>query len=142
MFRCLDVLSTSTWKNCATGNPHLQSLAAALPQITLASLAPNRVENYTTFWLRSKDWKRRYYGANTFPVEPFRLALYLVELQQQSISIVPIAVVMYALRWARTIADVPSPTEHQFVVSTWREYKCFLARPVQPKDPIEVSALH
>ena len=54
----------------------------------------------------------------------------------------PIDAVMYALRWTYTIADVPSPTEHQFVVSTWRGCKRLLARPVQPKDPIEVSALH
>ena len=65
-----------------------------------------------------------------------------LSLQQQSKSIAPIDAVMYALRWTHTIADVPSPTEHQFVVSTWRGCKRLLARPVQPKDPIEVSALH
>ena len=75
------------------------------------------------------------------PVEPFRLALYLVELQQSK-SIAPIDAVMYALRWAHTIADVPSPTEHQFVVSTRRGCKRLLARPVQPKASTEVSALH
>ena len=142
MFRCLDALFTSTWKNRKTENPHLQSLAATLPQITVASLAPNTVEKYTTYWLRWNDWERRYYGANTFPVEPFRLALYLVELQQQSKSIAPIDAVMYALRWTHTIAVVPSPAEHQFVVSTWRRCKRLLARPIQPKDPIHVSALH
>ena len=142
MFRCLDLLSMSTWKNRETENPHGQSLAAALPQITLASLAPNTVEKYTTYWLPWKDWELRYYGANTFPVEPFRLALYLVELQQQSKSIAPIDAVIYALRWMHTIADVPSPTEHQFFVSTWHGCKRLLACPIQPTDPIEVSALH
>ena len=65
-----------------------------------------------------------------------------VELQQQSKSIASIDAVMYAFRWAHTIADVPSPTEHQFFVSTWRGCKRLLARPVQPKGQIEVSALH
>ena len=138
-----DALRSEIWSSPnQIQHPHLHFLAQSLPQVVIAAHAPNTVQKYSGYWLRWKRWERRYFGTNDFPVLPFRLALYLVDLRNDAASISAINGVVYAVRWAHEIADLPSPTSSAFVKSTWDGCKRLLARPVRPKDPLEVGVLY
>ena len=72
-------------------------------------------------------------------MKPFELSLYLIELLESANSVAPIEAAVYGIRWAHSLAAIPSPTDHGVVKAAADGCKRLLAKPKNPKDPVPVD---
>ena len=136
-----DVFSSGLWQQNSHlfSNPHLVELARSLPDVLLASRAPSTTDKYRLAWLRWKRWAARFPEITVFQVKPFELSLYLIELSESANSVAPIEAAVYGIRWAHSLAAIPSPTDHGVVKAAVERCKRLLAKPKNPKDPVPVD---
>jgi len=58
---------------------------------------------------------RHWYDGNVFPTNPFYFALYLQHLIEQSLPPSVIDSASYSIKWAHSMAGIPSPTDNHIV---------------------------
>ena len=69
------------------------------------------------------------------------VALYLQHLLNAAKTTSPIDTAVYSIRWGHSLAGLTSPTEHPLVQSTYEGCRRILARPREPKEPVQPHRL-
>ena len=69
------------------------------------------------------------------------VSLYLHHLLDSAKTNSPLDTAVYSIRWEHTLPELPSPTEHPLVQSTYEGCRRILAKPRQPKDPVQPQML-
>ena len=77
------------------------------------------------------------------PLKPFHVALYLQHLIEQSHSPSVIDSAFYGIKWAHSMAGIPSPTDNPIVEATRSASKRLLGTAiVNRKEPVSSSVIH
>ena len=90
---------------------------------------------------QSKPWSKSKIGVAYLPAQPMCVALYLRDLLESAQTSSPIDTAIYSIRWGYSMAGLPSLTDHPIVKSTYEGCKRILAKPRQPKEPIQPHML-
>ena len=123
-----------------TSNVYLSELASSLQDSVLASKAASTIDKYLGGWKRWKSFANQH-NLDVFPVRATYLALYIQHLSRSAGSIAPIDTAIYSIRWAHTLADIPSPTDKFIVKSAVEGFRRKLAKPKSPKEPVSSADL-
>lgn len=80
------------------------------------------------------------FDGNVFPTNPFYFALYLQHLIEQSLSPSVIDSASYCIKWAHSVAGIPSPTDNRIVEAVrCASKRIFGTAIVNRKEPILLS---
>ena len=116
-------------------------MVPCLIDVLLESSAANTAQKYSGGWQRWKLWAGAKLGVPTLPAIPLHLALYLTDLIERALreghSSSVIESASYSIRWGHRLAGMDSPTDHPLVKSVVEGARRKLARPVQPKKPLD-----
>ena len=89
----------------------------------------------------SQLWAGAKLGIPTLPAILLHVALYLTDLIERALreghSSSVIESASYSIRWGHRLAGIDSPTDHPLVKSVVEGARRKLARPVQPKKPLD-----
>ena len=112
-FLFTDVFQTGIWSKLNDINDQgLKDLANGLPGIALQSRGKGTVHNYTSAFIKWRNWAALYPEVSSFPADPMYIALYLTHLANNAKTHAPITMAFYALSWAHKTAGLQDPTEH------------------------------
>ena len=138
----LDEFQVGVWKDCLQiQDPSLLRLASLLPKVVLSAKAQTTTLHYAYAWNRWKTWSKSKIGVAYLPAQPMCVALYLRDLLESAQTSSPIDTAIYSIRWGYSMAGLPSLTDHPIVKSTYEGCKIILAKPRQPKEPIQPHML-
>ena len=139
---CLDEFKIGVWKDVSEiQDPSLVALASTLPRVVLSAKARNTTVRYAYGWNRWKTWCKSKIGVTFLPAPPMFVALYLHHLLTSARKTSPIDTAVYSIRWGHNLAGLTSPTEHPLVQSTYEGWRRILARPREPKEPVQPHML-
>ena len=141
-----DVIQVGVWKEAnKLCDPALSARVPQLLDLVLASNAPSTATKFSYGWNRWSRWAQSKRGVPIMPACPLHVALYLLELTEDSLqknvgcSVIDSA--LYGIRWAHKVAGLESPAQHPTVVAAAEGAKGKLSRPVQPKQPLTLEAV-
>ena len=93
----------------------IQGLAERLKTTILSLKATSTSLLYHRAFRKWKVFATSTFDGNVFPAKPFHVALYLQHLIEQSHSPSVIDSAFYGLKWAHSMAGIPSPTDNPIV---------------------------
>ena len=79
--------------------------------MAMCSRQDNTVRNYLNAFEKWKKWCAQYQEIEHFPAESHYVALYLLEISQNSVSHAPVTLAYYSISWAHRSAGVNDPTK-------------------------------
>ena len=104
------------WREISeTDDEELLRLGDRIQRTVIASRAPNTVTSYLRSLKRWKLFTQQHQSISYFPAQPTHVALYLQHILETNGSYQSVDEAFYALKWAHTIAGVPSPTDNSIV---------------------------
>lgn len=93
-----------------------------------------------------RKWKQfaiSFFDGNAFPAKPYQVALYLQHLIESSHSPSVIDSAFYGIKWAHSMAGIPSPTDNPIVEAVRSASKrIFGTAVVNRKEPISSGVIH
>ena len=137
------IFNTQSWTELHDGirGAHdLESLARQLPDIIQQSRAPSTVNQYSSTFLRWKNWADTQ-SKSALPADPFIISLYLVHLGNTALSPAPISNSLSAISWAHRLSNLADPTKSSIVTNTAEGLKRTLSKLRIKKDPITAELL-
>lgn len=121
----------------------IQGLAERLKTTILSSKATSTSLLYHRAFRKWKEFATSTFDGNVFPAKPFHVALYLQHLIEQSHSPSVIDSAFYGIKWAHSMAGIPSPTDNPIVGAVRAASKRILGTGiVNRKEPISSSVIH
>ena len=139
---CLDEFKIGVWKYVSEiQDPSLVALTSTLPRVVLNAKARNTTVRYAYGWNRWKTWCKSKIGVTYLPAPPMFVALCLHHLLTSARTTSPIDTAVYSIRWGHNLAGLISPTEHPLVQSSYEGCRRILARPREPKEPVQPHML-
>lgn len=116
------------------------ALAESLPDVVLASKAPNTSSKYSAAFARWKTWASSHQLPH-FPASPTHVVLYLRFLMLEAKTAAPIESAINGIAWVHKIAGEQTPTDHSLVKEVVAGAKRLLAHQKVRKEPITVDQL-
>ena len=121
----------------------IQGLAERLKTTILSSKANSTSLLYHRAYRKWKQFAISTFDANVFTANPFHVALYLQHLIEQSHSPSVIDSAFYGIKWAHSLAGIPSPTDNPIVEAVRSASKRIIGTAiVNRKEPISSSVIH
>ena len=140
-----DIFRSGFWnfgQNAPPDGP-IQGLAERLKTTILSSKANSTSLLYHRAYRKWKQFAISTFDGNVFPANPIHVALYLQHLIEQSHSPNVIDSAFYGMKWAHSLAGIPSPTDNPIVEAVRSTSKRILGTAiVNRKDPISSSVIH
>ena len=125
------------------GDGFIQGLTGRLKTTVLSSKAYSTSFQYHRAFRKWKEFAVCKLNENSFPADPFHVALYLQHLIEQSQSSSIIDSAFYGIKWAHDMAGVPSPTDNPVVEAVRSASKRILGTAtVNRKEPISSDLIH
>ncbi|XP_068738599.1 uncharacterized protein [Montipora capricornis] len=140
-----DIFQSGFWDfdQDALPNGPVQGLADRLKTTVLSSKATSTSLLYYRAYRKWKQFAISMFDGNVFPAKPFHVALYLQHLIEQSHSPSVIDSAFYGIKWAHSMAGIPSPTDNPIVEATRSASKRLLGTAiVNRKEPVSSSVIH
>ena len=138
----LDEFRIGVWEDFSKIQvPSLVKLDSSRPRVVLNAKARRTTMCYCYGWNRWKIWSKCKIGVQYLPALPMFVSLYLRHLLDSAKTTSPLDTAVYSIRWGHTLPGLPSPTEHPLVQSTYEGCRRILAKPSQPKDPVQPQML-
>ena len=129
----LIITGNKTFTKKVNENVNLQSLAAEVPHVLLGSHAVNTNKAYKRIFDAWVNWASKM-GVRSLPAEGYFVALFLIEMGQNTGSAANIRGAIPAICWGHRMAGVEHNLETQFIkdiaVGLRRKY----AKPRKPKE--------
>jgi integrase len=123
-------------------NPQLQSLASIIPDVLVQARAPSTNRSYGLAYKRWRLWAQQYPEIVPLPASHLHVLLYLVDIEQSASSFSTVNLAVCAIKWANSLAGLPSPTDHILVQEALQGFRRRLARPTVRKDPFLKVHIH
>ena len=121
----------------------IQGLAERLKTTILSSKANSTSSLYHRAYRKWKEFAISKFDGAVFPAKPFHVALYLQHHIEQSHSPSVIDSAFYGIKWAHSMAGIPSPTDNPIVEAIRAASKRILGTAiVNRKEPISYSVIH
>ena len=121
----------------------IQGLAERLKTTILSSKANSTSSLYHCAYRKWKEFAISTFDGAVFPAKLFHVALYLHHLIEQSHSPSVIDSAFYGIKWAHSMAGIPSPTDNPIVEAVRAASKRILGTAiVNRKEPISSSVIH
>ena len=116
-------------------------MAAHLPEMALSCRQDKTVRNYLSAYNKWKSWCSKYEEVEHLPAKSQYVALYLLEISQNSKTHAPVSLAYYAISWAHRSSGVNDPTKGDLPRMV-KEAACrSLGHGHNKKEPISVSAI-
>ena len=141
------MLQTGIWRDpTALTDPSLTSEIPALLDLVTFQSTLHLTKVYGTGWSRWRNWATSKIGVPVIPAKPLHVALFVSELHKASVAnntgFSTIQSVIYSIKWAHNLAGIEDcPTGHRLVKSSLEGARRILARPVQPKKPLQLDTV-
>ena len=120
-----------------------EGLAERLKTTILSSKANSTSSLYHRAYRKWKEFAISKLDGAVFPAKPFHVALYLQHLIEQSHSPSVIDSAFYGIKWAHSMAGIPSPTDNPVVEAVRAASKRILGTAiVNRKEPISSRVIH
>jgi hypothetical protein len=123
-------------------DPHLQNLASIIPDVLVQARAPSTNRSYGLAYKRWRIWAQQYPEIIPLPANHLNVLLYLVYVEQSASSYSTVNLAVCAIKWAHSMASLPSPTDHILVQESLQGFRRRLARPTVRKDPFLQIHIH
>lgn len=120
----------------------IRGLADRVKTTVLSSKADSTSILYFRAYRKWKDFALSKLNGSVFPASPFHVAIYLQHLLEESHSPSVIDSAFYGIKWAHSMAGIPSPTDNPIVEAVRSASKIiFGAGIVNRKEPISSSLI-
>ena len=93
----------------------LQSLASKIPSVLVQARAPSTNRSYGLAYKCWRLWSQQYPEIVPLPANHLHVVLYLVYVEQSASSYSTVNLAVCAIKWAHSMAGLPSPTDHILV---------------------------
>lgn len=121
----------------------VSGLTDRLKVTVLSSKANSTSLLYHRAYRKWKEFAFSMFNGNVFPANPFHVALYLQHLIEQSQSPSVVDSAFYGIKWAHSMAGIPSPTDNPVVEAVRSASKRILGTGVvNRKEPVSPSLIH
>ena len=140
-----DILRSGFWDFGQDAPPDspIRRLAERLKTTILSSKANSTSLLYHRAYRKWKQFAISTFDRNVFPAKPFHVALYLQHRIEQSHSPSVIDSASYGIKWAHSLAGIPSPTDNPIVEAVRSASKRTLGTAiVNRKEPISSCVIH
>ena len=138
----VDVFSSGIWEHLKeVKDPELKALAKQLPEMALSSRQDKTVRNYLAAFNKWKEWCAKYNEITHLPAKAHYVALYLLEISQNSVTHSPVSLAYYAISWAHRSAGLNDPTKGDLPRMV-KEAACRnLGQGNNKKDPVTINTI-
>ena len=107
----------------------------------MCARAPSTTSKYSACWKKWLLWANSKSNVPSFPVQPYHLCLYISHLSNVSGAKSSADSLIASVKWAHSLAGVPSPTDDPMVKTAVQGYNRLHASPVCRKEPITPDIL-
>ena len=143
--RFSDIFRSGFWRGLQNLPPEgfILRLTDSLQSTVLSSKAISTTMVYHRAFRKWKDFATSKLHSCACPASPCHVALYLQHLIDESHSPCVVDSAFYGIKWAHTMAGIPSPTDNPVVEAVRCASKRILGtRVVNRKEPISSSIIH
>ena len=140
-----DIFRSGFWRGLQNLPPEgfILGLTDSLQSTVLSSKAISTTMVYHRAFRKWKDFASSKLHSCACPASPCHVALYLQHLIDESHSPSVVDSAFYGIKWAHTMAGIPSPTDNPVVEAVRCASKRVLGtRVVNRKEPISSSVIH
>ena len=107
----------------------------------MCAKAPSTTSKYSACWKKWLLWANSESNVPSFPVQPYHLCLYISHLSNVSGAKSSADSLIASVKWAHSLAGIPSPTDDPMVKTAAQGYNRLHASPVCRKEPITPDIL-
>ena len=107
----------------------------------MCARAPSTTSKFAACWKKWLLWANSKSNVPSFPVQPYHLCLYISHLSNVSGAKSSADSLIASVKWAHSLAGVPSPTDDPMVKTAVQGYNRLHASPVCRKEPITPDIL-
>ena len=144
-FHFPDIFQPGFWDfdQDALADGFIQGLAERLNTTILSSKATSTSLLYHRAFRKRKEFAISTFDPNVFPATHFHVALYLQRLIEKSYAPCVIDSALYGIKWAHSMAGIPSSTDNPIVEAVRAASKRILGTGiVNRKEPISSSVIN